>query len=111
MAIAYSPGEEIPLELDSPTQFFSKAMSWREQREFREKIAELKRTEGDETGTADDKQTELALELICGKVSRTEPVIEVTPDGIANALDYRTIWHLLTAISYNMTAEDKKKLE
>lgn len=115
MTIAYAPGEEIQLYSNDlknvKTKFFSLAMSWREQRLFRAEIAALKQIEGDETGTADDKQTDQALEMICKKISRTEPVIENSPDAIAGELDGYQIWHLLTAISYNMTPQDKKKLE
>lgn len=103
MTVVYEPGEEIELERIHPNrQFFSKALSWRDQKEFRKESSAIKELE-DET-----EQVDAALKMLSERITRCEPAMEVTPESIAAVLDFRQIWQLFTAIGYNLTDEEKK---
>ena len=106
MAISYEPGEEIKLNVESNGRtFYAKALSWRDQKIFKGHVNSLKDLETDE------EQTEAALKLICNSVTKTDPAMEVTPETLEAVIDYRLIWGLVTALEFNLTADDKKKCE
>ena len=100
--MSYCPGDEIKLNVDSKTAFYSKALTWKEQKDFIAKSDTIKKLENEQ------EQTEAGLALACEYIERTEPAVDITPDGLSGVLDYRQIWGLVVAIQYNMTADEKK---
>lgn len=102
MTIAFEPGEEIRANVDSKTEFYAKALSWREQRRFIAQVEELKKLETEEA------QTDAALQAISERVTRTVPAMEIAPDTLSNVLDYKHIWNLLAALEFNLSHDEKK---
>ena len=109
MPVVYEPGEEIQLDVTSKHAFFSKALSWREQKDLRKKIDAIKGLDLDDVKKTEEEQTDAALTILVENLTRTSPVIEITAETLMDVLDYRKIWGLLTALQFNMTHEDKKK--
>ena len=103
MPISFEPGEELQASVPSKMKFFAPSLSWRDQKKFSKRIeTEVKALETDE------EQTEAAIGLICERLTRTEPPIEINPENIENALDFEHIWTLLTALKFNLTPDEKK---
>ena len=103
MPISYEPGQEIRLDYEGTGRsFYSKALSWREQTALSKRAAEITKIEDRE------KETEAALEELSKRITRTNPPIEITVDGLGDVLDFRQIWGLFAAIQYNLTADEKK---
>ena len=105
MAIQYEPGEEIQLDVEAKRNFFVSAMSWSEQRHY-ETLIDAAKSEDGETVETDD-----VLKAILTRLTRTEPAIDLTFDGLSKAFDYRLIWTLNAAVKLNLTYEEKKSSE
>jgi len=102
MPISYQPGEEIQLEVCSSRKFFTKALNWKDQKELRKQVEELKAFE------TDQEQTDYALDIICERLTRIEPPCELTSSELENVIDWRQAYDLLAALQMNMTIEEKK---
>ena len=102
---AYEPGEEIQLNVESKRKFFAKAMSWRDQQAYGnlEKAAK-----SDDEKTV---ETDKILDAVLTRLVRTDPPIELTKANLESIVDYRLIWELNAAVKYNLTHDDKKKLD
>jgi hypothetical protein len=104
--MVYEPGEEITLNVNNcKRKFYAKAMSCREQRQYKQ--AQDKLIEKD-LGTF---ETDELTELILTRLVRTDPPIELTVEGLQNVVDVAQLGTINAAILYNLTPEDKKKLE
>ena len=106
MAASYEPGEEIRLQLDgSKRAFYSKAKSWREQKNLGIQSDEIKKIEDEQD------QVDEMLAVLAEQITRTDPPIKITAETLADVLDYRSIWVLFASIRYNLTADEKKSSE
>ena len=107
MTKPYRPGAEIQLDVPmSSMKFFAKAMSIDEQLTHEEREKEAERE--DENGNKNKIETDELIQIVLGRLTRTEPPIEMTSKGLRGAIDLTVLWRLNAAMRFNLSYEEKK---